>query len=307
MSNDEQITSHSRRNVLKSVPAAGATLAFGDLAIGQEFEAGEDDSVFLGEFSTGLDGWTTTGGNDLTRVDEDEIPVAVHVGTHALAVEVNGDAHPMIENKARVSQADFVEHPYLLTNVLGYAEETDSDMVFTFRLHHTATPTGGQGGRGGRSGGKNVLVEESDEQTVAQLDPSVLRWDLTDVDEEILETANRLEIVWYLEDHPPDGNHRGRERGDFEYRGLVAFDDIRLTDDVAGAEASASQDKRNSLHRSHGMLVERTFEERTEMVEHGTFIFADGTEVPYSFEVLSEGRFRYTIDGETFDLGGGDE
>lgn len=292
----------SRRNVLKSASASGAYLTLGSLATGKTAAKTNNGTEQLGEFSDGLDRWKTTGGNNLSRVSEDEMPAAVRVGTHALAVEVDGDLHPAIENKNRVKQADFVGNPFLQAHVLGYAEKTDSDLVFTFRLHHTATPTDGKGKGGG--GGKDVLVVESDEQSVAQLHPQHLRWDLSDFDQAILETAKRLEIVWYLKDHPPEDGHRGRSNGDFDYQGLVTFDDIRLTDDVAEQQASASREKKLALYREHGMIVERTFEERTGSLEHGTLVFVDGTEVPYSFEVLADGRLEYTIDGETFLLGG---
>lgn len=300
--------SSSRRNLLKSVPAAGAYLALSEVASGRAGESGSNDGVLLGEFSDGLDGWTTTGGNDLTRVAEEDVPVAVRVGTHALAVEVDGDRHPMIENKKRVRKADFVDHPYLLAHVVGIARDTDSDLVLQFRLHHTATPAGGDdgnggdGGQGGGGGSKDVLVVESDERTVQQLDPRYVRWDLREIDEEVLRTAKRLEIVWYLEDNPPERDHRGRDPGDYE--GVVAFDDVRLTDDAAAEEATASREKRQSLHREHGMIVDRTFEERTESFESGTLEFVDGAEIPFSMEFLDDGRYRYTVDGETFLLGG---
>jgi len=55
------------------------------------------------------------------------------------------------------------------------------------------------------------------------------------------------------------------------------------------------------------MIVDRRFEERREGFERGTLVFVDGTEIPYSFEVLNDGRFKYTIDGEAFELGGEDD
>lgn len=305
MPNGGNFPTQSRRNVLRSVPATGAYLALGNFASGQAVaeESHRSGIAYLGEFSNGVDGWKTTGGNKLTRVSEDEMPVGVQVGSHALRVDIDGDLHPMIENKKEVKEADFVEHPYLLAHVAGFAEETDSEMVFRFRLHHTAAPSDGQdNGKHSGGSGKGVLVEVSDEQKVAQLHPQHLRWDLTNLDEEILETTKRLEIVWYLEDHPPERGHRGRDNGD--YTGFAVFDDIRLTNDVTGGEAKASQDKKLALHRKHGMVVERTYEERTEELERGTLVFGDGTEIPFTFEVLDGGRFLYTIDGESFLLGG---
>lgn len=123
----------------------------------------------------------------------------------------------------------------------------------------------------------------------------------------VLENAKRLEIVWYLEDHEPADGHRGKSKGNFDYRGLVVFDDIRLSESAPISEAQRSQQKKMDLHRAHGMIVDRVFEEQTETLERGTMVFVDGTEVPYAFEVLDDGRFEYTIDGETFEIGGGAE
>lgn len=305
MVEDDNIPTSSRRGLLKGVSATGAYLSLGGAATGRAVAVETGNDVQLGEFSDGLDGWKTTGGNELVHVSEDEMPAAVTTGTHALGVGIDGDRHPMIENKKRVKRANFENHPYLLANVVGYAEETDSELVFTFRLHHTATPTKGRGNSKG--GGKNVLVAESDEKTLSQFNPGLLRWDMTGLDDEILRTAKRLEIQWYFAAHPPKRGKgaRGRTKGDI--KGQVMFDDIRLTDDVASAEAAASREKKLDLHRKHGMIVERTFDEQTEDTERGTLVFADGTEIAYVFEVLDDGRFRYTIDGETFVFGGEEE
>lgn len=53
------------------------------------------------------------------------------------------------------------------------------------------------------------------------------------------------------------------------------------------------------------MIVERVFEERSEGFERGRLVFVDGYETPYSFEAIGDDQFRYTLDGETFELGGG--
>lgn len=307
---DYKTLSSERRSVLKSAPAVSGFLLLGELATGRTAASEDASVVHLGEFSDGLDGWTTNGGNDLSRVSEEEMPAAVRAGTHALSVRIDGDRHPMIENEKKVKKANVAEHPYLLAHVFGYAEDTSSDLMFKFRLHHTATPTDGRGngngnsgGNGGRGSGKDVLVEESDEQTVSQINPSQIKWNLTDLDDEILETAKRLEITWYLKDQPAEGGPRGRNKGDFDYRGRLALDDIRLTDDVSGGEILASQEKTRDLHRKHGMIAERTFEKRGENMISGTFVFVDGTEVPVAVEKVDE-QVRYTIDGESFFLGG---
>ena len=302
---DERKRLPSRRGVLKTVPGViGVSVGVSTLG---SATASEEETVQLGAFSEGLDGWTTNGGNDLIRISEDEMPAAVRVSTHALGVQVRGDAYPMIENKELVSEADFTENPYLKTNVMGVTPGTDSDLVFTFRLHHTAAPPNGRGRSDENGRGKQVLVEESEEKTIPQSNPTRLRWNLSDVDDDILEAANRLEIVWYLEDYPPDGGHRGRARSEFEYTGLVAFDNIRLTDDIATGERDAKNEKRRQLHRSHGMLVDRVVDERNDSFESGIFVFADGTEIPFTYEILDDGRARETIDGEVYELGGENE
>lgn len=266
----------------------------------------DDDSVVLGDFETGLDGWTTNGGNTLNRLSEDDVPAGVVSGQHGLAVEIDGDLHPMIENEKRVMDADFANHPYLGLHVLAQAEATDSDLVFKFRLHHTATGDDGPS-RNSSNRSKDENVAESELKTVPQLRPNRLQWDASEFPEEVLETANRLEIVWYLDDHEPDRGHRGRSNENFDYQGVVVFDDIRLFESAPVNETRRRQQKKVNLHREHGMIVKRVFEERTEGLERGTLVFVDGTEVPYSFEVLGDGQFEYTLDGETFKPGGGPE
>lgn len=83
-----------------------------------------------------------------------------------------------------------------------------------------------------------MLVAESNEIVVSQGIPRRLRWNMAGLNDEKLRTAKRLEIVWYLQNHPPDGSHRGQGRGSFDYEGRVLFDDIRLTNDVRGRKRS---------------------------------------------------------------------
>lgn len=270
--------------------------------------------VQLGDFETGLDGWTTNGGNELERVSEDDIPVGVTNGQRALAVQINGDLFPMIENKKRVKNADFLEHPHLQAHTIGLAEETDSGLLFQFRLHHTPSRSEDGGDSSGRKkgkdrertpGSKDVDVEESEFKAVPQLTPRTIEWDMSDLSEETLKRATRLEIVWYLEDYEPEGGPRGLSNGDFDYQGLVVFDDIRLDKAPSVSQAQKPQRKRRHLQREHGMIVNRDIEEKSENLERGVFVFADGTEVSYEFEALDDGRIRYTIDGEAFEFESG--
>lgn len=260
------------------------------------------NGVQLGDFETGLDGWTTNGGNELTRITKDQIPSGVVSGEHGLAVEINGDLFPMIENKKRIKDADFLKNPHLQMHVIAIAEETDSDLMFQFRLHHTPSNRGGapgKGGKGGSSGSKDVNVEESDLKTVPQLTSRTVQWDMSGLPDDVLGTAKRLEIVWFLEDHEPQDGHRGRANGDFDYQGHVVFDDIRLAESNPISETGKAQRIQMDLHREHGMIVDQIREEMTKDLERGTFVFADGTEIPYEAKILDNGQVRYTIDGKT--------
>lgn len=298
--------STKRRSVLQFATIAGGfkLLSQGAAARSNQSRraAPDGEGTTLGDFESGLDGWRTTGRNELEQVENDDVPAGVVRGAHALSVSVNGDMYPMIENKKRVKGADFLENPYLQVHVLARVEETDSDIVFQFRLRHTQSG----GNRSGKSDSKSqrrksVTVVESDRQTVPQLTPRWLEWDMTDLPDQALKTANRLEIVWYVEDHEPSGNHRGRNEGDFEYHGQVVFDDVRIMESPPRTESQRERDAKRDLHREHGMIVKRTFEERTATSERGVFVFSDGTEVPYEYEILDNGKSRYTLDGETFE------
>lgn len=308
MSNEETRTTN-RRRVLQLATLAGGLgmVPSGTAASGTPNGSASrrsTDGVVLGDFESDLDGWTTTGGIDLTRVNEAAFPAGVTNGDYGLVVEVNGDAYPMIENSRRVRNADFVNNPYLRMDVFTVVEETDSELVFTFRLHHTAG--GGRGGSGGGSSqSKDVQVEESGEKTVTQLRPQTVQWDLTEVSDAALRTAKRLEIVWYLADHEPADGHRGKSNGEFEYRGMVVFDDIRLAASPQISESDLITRKKVELHRDHGMVVDRVIEQWSADSGRGTLVFADGYEAAYRFEQFDDGGSRYTLDGETFELESG--
>lgn len=274
-----------------------------------------DNAVKLGDFETGMDGWTTNGGNKQRRITDDQIPAGVVNGRHGLVVEVTGDLFPMIENQRRVKNANFQDNPYLRMHVLTQAQETDSDLVFQFRLHHTSNGGKKRGSGGSKkrskghstSGSKDVNVEESALTTVPQFTPREIQWDMSDLSSDVLSTAKRLEIVWHLEDHEPQRGHRGRSNGDFDYRGIVAFDDIRLSESTQVGETKKYRDRKKDLHREHGMIVDRTIEEQSEGLEQGTYVFSDGTEIPYEFRLLDDGRYRQTLDGDVYELGGGEQ
>lgn len=262
------------------------------------------ETVVLGDFETGLDGWTTPGRTELNRIAEDDFPAGVVSGQRGLAVEIDGDTFPLIENRRQVKDADFLGHPFLRMHVIATAEKTDSDLSFRFRLHHSGDQGGGSTGNGS-SRNKNENVVDSELKTVPQLTPTQLQWDMSELSDSMLQTAKRLEIVWYLEDHEPDGGPRGHNEGGFDYEGLAVFDDIRLLESAPRIDEAQKQQKKTALHRNHGMIVDRVFEERSEGFERGRLVFSDGHEVSYRFEVVGPARFEYTIDGDTFEIGGG--
>lgn len=305
------LESLKRRSLLQIATAAGGVGMLSPsvaAAPGQNNNGSNSGSITqLGDFETGLNGWTTNGGNKLRQSSSNEFPAGIDSGERALVTEVNGDLFPMIENKKRVKKADFSNNPYLRMHVLAQANDTDSDLSFQFRLHHTPVNGGKKKGRkkkrGDTPGSKDVNVKESDIKTVPQLRSKVVQWDMTDLSTEILEAATRLEIVWYLEEHEPDRGHRGRAKGEFDYDGIVIFDDIRLSDTIPVTESQQSHEKKRDLHSEHGSIADRVLEEQREGYERGTYVYSDGTEVPYEFELLSEG-YRYVIDGESFEIGG---
>lgn len=314
---DRHLERIDRRSLLQYTAVAGGLgmLPAETAANGHSKRAGRNrsstDSVVLGDFEDGLDGWTTNGGNELEQITEDDVPVGVTSGAHALAVEINGDAFPVIENMQRVRRADFTKHPHLGVHVVAVAESIDADLQLKFRLHHTAEggnpPNSDGSNSGGGSRSKDVNVAESEWKSVSQLRPQELQWDMSGLSTDVRETAKRLEIVWYLEGHKPDGGPRGRSTGKFDYEGFVVFDEIRLYESAPISETGQRHAKKRDLHREHGMIVERRINEWQDGFEDGTLIFVDGTEVPYSFEVVDENEFEYTVDGETFKIGGGQE
>ncbi|MGZ0748389.1 hypothetical protein AB2S56_014580 [Haloparvum sp. AD34] len=301
-----------RRRVLQTLSLAGGVGLWSSSSVakqGQGSSGGrkqDDEEAVLGDFETGLDGWKTTGRTQLSRVTADEFPAAVTSGTHALAAEINGDSFPMIENRRQVRDAPFSSHPFLRTHVVALVEGSDSDILVQFRLHHSkGQGNGSNGSNSSRSKDENVV--ESTFKRAPQLAPTELQWDMSEVSEEVRRNAKYLEIVWYPAEHEPDGGHRGQNQGGFDYEGLTIFDSIRLFESKQLTSESRKQQKKTALHRKHGMIVDRTLDEQAEGFERGTLTFSDGYTSTYTFEVIAPDTFEYTIDGETFELGGGQE
>lgn len=253
------------------------------------------DSTLLGDFETGLDGWRTNNGNELSRVTEDDVPMGVESGEHALAVKVRGAEPPTIENEERVRRADFANNPYLQLHVHAVDVGTDADLLFRFRLHYGDDC--GSGGVG--SSAPDTNVKESEDITVPQLYPRRMQWDMSDLPEDVLATANRLEVTWRPEDGESTADALPTAEG-VDFRQLVVLDDVRLSADEPISDAERLQRKRMDLNREHGMIVERVPEVQNDTVERGTIEYADGYRTEYAFEELDDGGYRYTLDGETF-------
>lgn len=203
--NDSSFQLLKRRSVLQTATVAGGIgmLPPGVTANDGSNRSGNspsnfDNAVKLGDFETGMDGWTTNGGNKQRRITDGQIPAGVVNGRHGLVVEVTGDLFPMIENQRRVKNANFQDNPYLRMHVLTQAQETDSDLVFQFRLHHTSNGGKKRGSGGSKkrskghstSGSKDVNVEESALTTVPQFTPREIQWDMSDLSSDVLSTEN---------------------------------------------------------------------------------------------------------------------
>lgn len=265
-----------------------------------------DDTV-LGGFEDGLDGWTSARNVELEHISETDVPVGVSSGSHALAAEVQTDGTAVIANDRRVRSADFVANPYLGMHVHGFAVGTDADLLFQFRLH--ALPGFGDDGfaafpvsRWTRRSITSVWTSEWKPAT--QLRPKELQWDMTDVPPAVLEHPTRLEIAWQPDAPTSDSDTERDASGDAPFRGMVAFDEIRLYDAPPISPIERLHDKEMGLHRKHGMIVDREIVEHRKGFERGFVEYVDGTNLSYSFEVLDDGEYRYVIDGETFVIGG---
>jgi hypothetical protein len=219
---------------------------------------------------------------------------------------VNGDTFPAIRRTKQIKHVPFQTYQFLRAHVVALTDGTDSDLQFKFRLHYK--PTKGKkkskkrhkSGRGPGSKKQKTTVE-SDPIEVSQALPQKIQWNLSDISEEVLRSVRRVEIAWYHDDYEPVRGPRGRNKGDFEYQGLVIVDNIRLLKSDPDTSARKVRNKETELRRTHGMIVDRVFEERTGNLERGTLVYSDGAEIPYEYEILDDGGAKYTIDGETFE------
>lgn len=304
MSMDDGRTSRmefARRGFLRALGAAAASSLLPGIAAGREPTGA---TTLLGDFEGGLDGWRTNGGNDIGRIHKSGVPGTLVNGEFGLGVQVHGDPYPMVENKRRVSRADFAAEPYLLADIITTVRDSDAELVVQFRYHHSDGDSGEQSsGADSSHQEKPALVEESPEMSVTQAVASQLYWDMSDLSNEVLSSPERLEIVWYSADQKPDGGPRGRGSS-AGVEGLTVLDNVRLTDAPHVAAQTGVRNTVRDLRLEHGHIDDVVTTQRSDTAESGYILFADGTQISYEFEVLSDDVYRYVIDGETFRQGG---
>ncbi|MFC4823750.1 hypothetical protein [Halorussus aquaticus] len=205
-------------------------------------------------------------------------------GDYALEVSVEGDSQPAVRNQRAVRDADFTDAPYLLADVLpGSIADSDSAVSFRFR-YHSAGPGD---------------VAESPEITVEQRYGQRLAWDMSEIADEKLAAPRRLEIAWYPADRPVSTGPQGKGSS-FDYRGRVYLDNVHLTDNRQQVTITRWVRKRRELQRSHGFPIDDDVQSSTDAIRAGRFVYDDGTEIPYSAEILAGGDIRIEIDDERF-------
>lgn len=311
-----KIQSTDRRGLLKALGATSVWASFPkDFAgVASATESGETE--LLGGFESGYDGWKTNGGNEFHLVDENSFAPGVTQGTQALGVHISGDPFPHVW-KTDVRNVDFRAHPYLVGSVIATTFDNDANVVFKLRYYYgqTGGEKGGEeddeksgkqqdGGDSGPAGKPNVV--ESPEIQVEQLTPSTLYWDMSELSDDTLDDPTRLEIAWYPADHPPETGANGRgSASSYDYRGGVVFDNIRVTSNPTEGAADAMKRTFDRLQSTHGPFEEAVTEQVEASEEHGYALFSDGTRISYTFEDRGDHKFVYTLDGDSFKLGGG--
>jgi hypothetical protein len=143
-------------------------------------------------------------------------------------------------------------------------------------------------------------VEEGPTVTVPQNHRSRVYWDTSELSTEALDNAEELELVWYPSDQPLSTGD-----GSFDYDGFALIGDIRLNPSPSTCEGIACRNTVRNLERTHGKIVEFKPESRTASTEDGRVEFNDGTTKNYTFEIIGQQQYEYTIDGRTFRTGGG--
>jgi len=157
-----------------------------------------------------------------------------------------------------------------------FIQSSDSPVTFRFRYHHT-DPSG---------------VEESPQMTIAQNHGGRIAWDMSGLSDAKLASADRLELVWYPEDHPPGSG--------FTYNGQVCVDNVRVTDDHNEVTHARWTRKHRELERTHGLRTDQIIQSQSSTTQQGVYEYRDGTQISYQLDMLQNGNVQETCDGETF-------
>ena len=315
MNSGNKSSSLSRRVLLKTLGTTGSAAALGTGVTGGSVAARTESSNRLGSFDSSLDDWKTNGGNTLKRVSKNNFGAVVTSGDHAMGVGIDGDPYPMVWRND-LGPVDFASNPYFVAEVYATTLDNDADVVFDLRLHYNPKGPGNgnenrgkEAGKGGKRGTDNSPVGKprvvsSDPITVPQNTPQHLTWDMRDLPDETLTNARRFEIAWHPANHEPRKGPNGRGPG-YDYQGAVFLDSIRLESSQDVLASQRLTGTLSALEREYGSFKRVVTESADGGVETGYVEFLSGATVDYTFEILSDEQYRYTIAGETFDIGGG--
>lgn len=307
---------------MRSLSVGASALLTGAGLSGSAGATTVNGSKILGDFRQSRDGWRSLGPDREKRIKSEQSSV-ITTGEHGLQVPFTETRFGRIENKGRIREADFLANRYLFGRVVSSVTRTNSPLVFFARLHYTPSQSGngqdrgngrgnGQGqnpgrgngqGRGNGTGGRGKPVVESRPIVVPQNTTHSLYWDLSAIPDQIRRTVRRLEIVWFLADHPPAESGPNRGHGNSDYRGTVLFDHIRLTDKNDEVTRQALEDKRQDLQHFHGPVVDSEVANQTDDMEIGNLVYSDGETIMYGVNYHND----ETTDGQrdaTYVLGG---
>lgn len=255
--------------------------------------------VSLDESGLGRTGWRALGEAALERADADA-PGAVSHSETTLRLHGRDELAPTLALEAPVRDADLPRHRSLTATVrAGDLRGTDAPVQFRVRLLHDATGRGPTAGRqrSTRSGrGSDSAALRSRPFRAPQGVPIRLYWDLRDVDDAVLDRVRRLEVVCERTDRPRSEGPYGRVATGV--RGRIDVSSVVLSDSPDAIATAKLQNRWLDLEAAAGPHEDTVTECRTGAAESGRFVFADGTEVNYDFEVCADGTHLFTL-GET--------
>lgn len=279
-------TNQSRRSVLKSVGVAIPTASFSAPIPGlggtTSQSAADGRTISIGDFEGSRDGWEAVGPHMTTFVDNATVPAAVITGEQALAVDIRGTPRVELRNDNQLVNVDLLSRPYIVATLVP-AVRTETVQV-QFRL---------------RGGGPQA---HSSTRTYPAGLRNRIYWNLTDVPPKARSRATQLsiEISLSADERQPSPGDEGPPS-----RGFLFLDGVRVTDDPGLIGRIASRNALRDLTLERGIIAGFEPSARTETTEEGVIEFSRGASVPYAFRIVGDRQYEYTINGETFETGGG--